>query len=174
MIREIKGSSEIDCAVQLMMKAFPHAYSDIEETREELVELSKSCLLGFYDKGKLVGMIGGMPQYGETGWELHPLCVKKDVQKKGIGRQLMHAFESHVKQLGGCIVYLGTDDEHFRTSLSEDVDLFDNPFYHIENIKNYLDHPFSFYQKVGYTIVGIIPDANGPRKPDIIMAKRLD
>jgi len=26
---------------------------------------------------------------------------------------------------------------------------------------------------MGYAIVGVIPDANGPGKPDIIMAKRM-
>ena len=30
-----------------------------------------------------------------------------------------------------------------------------------------------FYQKLGYEIVGLIPDANGPGKPDIMMARRL-
>jgi aminoglycoside 6'-N-acetyltransferase I len=30
-----------------------------------------------------------------------------------------------------------------------------------------------FYQKLGYVIVGVIPDANGPGKPDIMMAKRV-
>jgi hypothetical protein len=28
-----------------------------------------------------------------------------------------------------------------------------------------------FYQRLGYTIVGVIPDANGPGKPDIVMTK---
>jgi aminoglycoside 6'-N-acetyltransferase I len=47
---------------------------------------------------------------------------------------------------------------------------------HIANIRN-LDennpHPFTFYQKCGYRIVGVLPDANGPRRPDIFMAKSL-
>jgi predicted acetyltransferase len=34
-------------------------------------------------------------------------------------------------------------------------------------------HPFEFYQKLAYVVVGIVPDANGPGKPDILMAKRL-
>jgi aminoglycoside 6'-N-acetyltransferase I len=34
-------------------------------------------------------------------------------------------------------------------------------------------HPYEFYQKLGYVIVGVIPDANGPGKPDILMAKSL-
>jgi len=34
-------------------------------------------------------------------------------------------------------------------------------------------HPFSFYQRAGFTVVGVIPDANGFGKPDILMAKRV-
>jgi aminoglycoside 6'-N-acetyltransferase I len=29
------------------------------------------------------------------------------------------------------------------------------------------------YQKCGFLIVGVMPDANGPGKPDILMAKRI-
>jgi hypothetical protein len=41
------------------------------------------------------------------------------------------------------------------------------------SIRNLKHHPYEFYQKLGYQIVGVIPDANGPGKPDILMAKSL-
>jgi aminoglycoside 6'-N-acetyltransferase I len=34
-------------------------------------------------------------------------------------------------------------------------------------------HPFVFYQKLGYAVVGALPDATGFGKPDILMAKRI-
>jgi hypothetical protein len=34
-------------------------------------------------------------------------------------------------------------------------------------------HPYEFYRKVGFTIVGALPDANGFGQPDIFMAKRV-
>ena len=43
----------------------------------------------------------------------------------------------------------------------------------IGGIQNYSGHPYEFYQKCGYQIVGVLPDVNGPGKPDIFMAKRL-
>ena len=53
------------------------------------------------------------------------------------------------------------------------VDLYRNVFEHITNIKNLRGHPYEFYQKLGFVIVGVMPDANGLGKPDIYMAKRV-
>jgi aminoglycoside 6'-N-acetyltransferase I len=39
-------------------------------------------------------------------------------------------------------------------------------------MKNLRGHPYGFYQKLGFSIVGVMPDANGFGKPDIYMAKR--
>lgn len=33
--------------------------------------------------------------------------------------------------------------------------------------------PHGFYEKLGFMIVGVMPDANGIGKPDIYMAKRV-
>lgn len=52
-------------------------------------------------------------------------------------------------------------------------DLNDDTFDRIENIKNLRKHPYEFYQKMGYKIVGVISDANGLGKSDIWMAKRV-
>jgi aminoglycoside 6'-N-acetyltransferase I len=58
------------------------------------------------------------------------------------------------------------------TSLS-DVDLYENTWEKIRDIRNLKGHPFGFYQKLGYIITGVVPDANGHGKPDIIMSKRV-
>jgi len=77
-----------------------------------------------------------------------------------------------VAEGGGMTLYLGTDDEHGATSLSEG-DLFQDPFRKISEIRNYKGHPYEFYQKMGYIIIGVLPDANGIGKPDVWMAKSL-
>jgi aminoglycoside 6'-N-acetyltransferase I len=58
------------------------------------------------------------------------------------------------------------------TTLS-DKDLYDDIPGNLTKIRNLKNHPYGFYLKQGFTIVGVIPDANGIGKPDIIMAKRV-
>src|ERR687885_234811 len=53
------------------------------------------------------------------------------------------------------------------------VNLYPDVFEHIAKIRNLRGHPYEFYQKCGFVIVGVVPDANGLGKPDIYMAKRI-
>jgi len=52
------------------------------------------------------------------------------------------------------------------TTLSN-VDLYPNVCEHIARVRNLRSHLFGFYQKCDSVIVGVVPDANGPGKPDI-------
>ena len=67
---------------------------------------------------------------------------------------------------------LGTDDEIGQTSLGG-VDLYPDIAGQISAIRNLHGHPYEFYQKCGFVIYGLLPDANGFGKPDILMAKRV-
>ena len=73
---------------------------------------------------------------------------------------------------GGLTITFGSDDEDNMTSLS-DVDLYENLWEKIRDVRNFKRHPYEFYQKLGYVITGIVPDANGIGKPDIIMSKKV-
>ncbi len=53
------------------------------------------------------------------------------------------------------------------------VNLYPHVFEHIAKIRNLRGHPYEFYQKCGFVIVGVMPDANGLGKPDIYMAKSV-
>jgi len=70
------------------------------------------------------------------------------------------------------MIYLGSDDETGTTSLYG-ADLYEDTFGKLASIQNTGGHPFPFYEKLGYKIVGVFPDANGIGKPDIWMAKRI-
>jgi aminoglycoside 6'-N-acetyltransferase I len=43
---------------------------------------------------------------------------------------------------------------------------------HATNLR-VIDHPVDFYLRMGFEVVGLIPDANGPGKLDILMAKQV-
>ena len=150
------------------------AYAERHEAEEEAEGLcgTEKVLLVKRLNGTIIGLIGAIAQYGTTGWELHPLLVDKKYRGQGIGKALVITLESVLRERGALIIYLGTDDEHFRTTLSEG-DLFDQLFEKITTMRNLADHPYSFYERCGYQVVGVIPDANGWHKPDILMAKRL-
>lgn len=164
---------------QILVEAFreraPHAWPDRAAADEEVSAFGNPaviCRVAINPAGKALGWVGGLPEYDGRVWELHPLAVHPAVQKSGIGRRLVADFEEQVRARGGLTVMLGTDDEMGETSLS-DVDLYTDLWDKIKHIQNRKGHPFEFYQKCGYRIVGVMPDANGRGKPDIYMAKRI-
>jgi aminoglycoside 6'-N-acetyltransferase I len=166
-------------AAQLLTDAFrehwPDAWSTLEEALEELHEMlepERICRIAVDEQGHLVGIIGGIPGYDGLVWELHPLAVQPALHGQGIGRALVADFEEQVRLKGGLTITLGSDDEDSMTSLSN-VDLYENLWEKVRDIRNDKGHPFEFYQKLGYIITGVVPDANGIGKPDILMAKRV-
>jgi aminoglycoside 6'-N-acetyltransferase I len=151
---------------------WPDMESALAEVRESFGEDHISRMAVTPDGGVL-GWIGGAEEYEGYVWELHPLVVRGDQQGQGIGRALVQDFEAQVKQRSGLTIMLGTDDEDNMTSLSG-IDLYPDVCGHLAKIRNLRGHPYEFYQKMGFVIVGVIPDANGWGKPDIYMAKRVE
>lgn len=151
-------------------EAWPTIDSAIREVLESLSDDSISRVLVNGDD-EVIGWIGGRSQYDGNVWELHPLVIRKDSRMRGLGKSLVIDFECQVYQRGGITIILGTDDEYNQTSLAN-VNLYDDIPAHLSNFES-LDHPANFYRKLGFVIVGVIPDANGIGKPDIIMAKRV-
>ena len=166
-------------AASIMVEAFrhvaPHAWPTVESASEEVGEtlqegrISRVALDG---SGAVIGFIGGEPGYEGRVWEIHPLAVRPDQQGRGIGRALVTDFEELVRERGGVTLWVGTDDTESMTTLSG-VDLYPNVWGHIARIRNLRRHPYEFYRKMGFVITGVVPDANGPGKPDINMAKRV-
>ncbi len=164
---------------EILVVAFTEHWEAWQTVDEALEEIHMILEKGFVrlalddDASTVLGWIGGLPEYDGNVWELHPMVVAPDHQRQGIGRMLIADFEQQVKMRGGLTIQLGTDDEDGMTSLS-DCDLYHNLWDQIANIQNLKGHPYEFYQKCGYSIIGVMPDANGRGKPDIIMGKRVE
>ena len=142
----------------------------IEEVEDSLEE-DKISRAAIDETGNVLGWIGGIHEY-DLVWELHPLVVRAEMQRKGIGTALVNDLEKQVKQRGGLTLRLGTNDEAKQTSIGG-IELYPNTLVKLAEIKNINRHPFEFYQKLGYEITGVIPDATGFGKPDILMCKRV-
>ena len=154
---------------------YPEAWPDLEAALGEVHESlspDRLSLVAIDDDGTVAGWIGGISQYDGKVWELHPIVVARQRQREGIGRALVERLEACAAERGGVTMWLGTDDEDGQTSLFG-VDLYDDLLGRLASIRNLHGHPYEFYQRLGYTIAGVMPDANGFGKPDIFMAKRI-
>jgi aminoglycoside 6'-N-acetyltransferase I len=173
------SSENLRKAAEILSAAFrthwPTAWSSVEEAQAEVSEMlaPERIARAAVEDGVVVGLIGGIPGYDGHVWELHPLAVRPDRQGQRIGTLLVRDFEARVKARGGLTIQLGSDDEDDMTTLAG-VDLYENLWEKIRTIQNLKRHPYTFYQKMGFTIIGVMPDANGRGKPDIYMGKRVE
>jgi aminoglycoside 6'-N-acetyltransferase I len=164
----------IEQAAALLVEAFPHWLPSLEMAREEVREAlgaDRICLIARAED-EILGWIGAIPGYSRA-WELHPLVVRADVRREGIGRELVAALEERVRAAGALTLHLGTDDDGPVPGTSAGgVELFPDVLSHAANL-TVINHPAGFYRRMGFEVVGLIPDASGPGKPDILMAKRV-
>ena len=163
-------------AARVLRDALAHipAYGDTGEADAEVetfFTVPERWALAALDGEAVLGWVGVIETYSH-GWELHPLAVDPAAQGRGVGSALVRALEAQVKARGVLTLYLGADDEFGGTSLFGQ-DLFPDVAGRIAGLAETAGHPFAFYRKLGYEVVGLLPDVNGFGKPDIFMAKRL-
>ncbi len=163
-------------AAALLVDGFsePRGWSSLAAAREEVATvIAKGFARAALEDGTLLGWIGGLSEYNGNVWELHPIVVGREHRRRGIGRALVAAFEAEARQRGALTVTLGTDDDSGMTSLS-DTDLYHDLPRHLAAVRDLgRGHPFLFYRALGYVVTGVMPDANGPGRPDIWMSKTL-
>jgi aminoglycoside 6'-N-acetyltransferase I len=163
------------CAELLVLGFREMAPGQWEHIDDGLEEVDECFELGpvriAVDDGGIVAWVGVRPTYARV-WELHPLVVDPDMQRRGIGRLLVDDICRVAAENGALTVTLGTDDEAGWTSLAG-LDLYPDPIVHLAKIEDRGGHPFVFYLKCGFSITGVTPDANGFGKPDIHLSKRV-
>ena len=151
-------------------------WQDLDSAREEVLESiapDRISRLALDASGKALGWIGGISMYNGRVWELHPLVVAGPHRRQGVGRALVHDLERLVEARGALTLWLGSDDEHDETSAGG-VDLYADVPGAIRDFKKLGgEHPAEFYFRLGFRVIGVLPDANGRGKPDIFFAKRV-
>jgi aminoglycoside 6'-N-acetyltransferase I len=169
----------VEQAAALLRDAFrgrTQDWQDLDAARQEvLASLASDRIsrVAMDDSENVRGWIGGIPEYGGRVWELHPIVVAESHRRRGIGRALVEDLERLVASRGGLTLWLGSDDENDETSLSG-KDLYSDFPGAIRDIKKIRgQHPLEFYLRLGFQVAGIVPDANGRGKPDIMFAKRV-
>jgi len=171
------SKQQIRCAAELLVEAFRHmpsAWATMADAEAEVATfIDNTERIGFaaVDDQRILGWIGGL-RYTAHAWELHPLVVDPEYQRRGVGRALVGALEQDARSEGVSLIWLGTDDDFGGTSLY-DVDVFPNALEHLTKLAVTAGHPFMFYRRLGYEVVGMLPDVNGFGRPDILMAKRI-
>ena len=165
-------------AARVLRKALAHLPSGYQSPGEAEAEIevrrNAPEWIGFagMKQDALVGWIGAIRTYSH-GWELHPLVVDPEHQRRGVGSALLTQLESRARAEGVITLYLGSDDEHGGTNLFG-RELFPNVLGNAATIEAAgVGHAFTFYRRHGYQVVGLLPDVNGLGRPDILLAKRL-
>ena len=94
----------------LLRLTWPEEYGDSSAEEVEEMMNPERIAVAAVDQDELVGFIGAIPQYGITGWELHPLVVESSRRKNQIGTRLVNYLEKEVASRGGITIYLGPFD----------------------------------------------------------------
>lgn len=166
-------------AARLLVEEFREHWSEAwptlaeaEAEVEEALRPGKLALAAHGPDGELRGWIGAQPGYDGLVWELHPLVVGEPYQRRGVGRALVARLERELHERGALTIMLGTDDEAGLTTLGG-VDLYPGLIAKLAAVESRGRHPLAFYRTMGFEVAGVVPDANGVGKPDIMMAKRV-
>ena len=161
-------------AAALLVEGFdaPRGWPSLNLAFEEVRNvIQQGFARAMVDEDVVLGWIGGLPEYHGRVWELHPLVVRREFRRRGIGRALVAVFEAEATRRGALTFTLGTDDDSGMTSLSG-IDLYSDIPGHILQLRDLgRGHPFLFYRALGYVVTGVMPDANGVGYPDIYMSK---
>src|SRR5690554_697896 len=168
------NKTQITQAAQILTDSIPIGWPTLQDALAEIKALlvPGNTLLAAVEDGVVLGWGGILPAYNGNVFEIHPLAVRSDRRRQGIGRAIVTALEDEARKKGGLTIHAGADDERDDGETSfANVDLYDDLPGKIRDFSPGT-HQSAFYMKLGYKIIGVMPDANGIGKPDIFLGKR--
>lgn len=150
----------------------PEWLPTLDRARDQVCAAKESGRLGRVLKqdGQAMGWIGLIK--GRRVWEIHPLAIATNAQGRGYGRRLVEDAAAIATSAGALTLYAGASDETGTTNLFG-ADLYADPAGSIQTLQASRPSAFRFWQSVGFTVVGLMPDAEGRGKPGIELARRL-
>ena len=158
---------------QCFRKYSPDWLPTISDCRQEIAESfepGRSSLVMLDEQDHAIGWTGAI--WDENVWEIHPIAVSPNHQHQGVGAALVNEICQLARQNGAAAIWAGTSDETGATNFSQ-TDLYTNPIKAMEQIEAPDDHAINFWRHIGFTLVGVLPDAEGRGKPGIHFAKSL-
>ena len=173
---DTKDSALVERLAAITFEAFKENAPDwvptIDLARNQVVSAGTRGSLGrvIIEQDQAAGWIGLIK--GKHVWEIHPIAVAIEYQYKGFGHLLVEDVARIATDAGALTLFAGTSDEVGTTNLFG-VDLYANPAQSISNIQATGRNPFKFWENAGFTVVGLMPDAEGVGKPAIQLARRL-
>lgn len=175
-MKELSGPLLTQAAL-ILSGELPSGWPTPADARAEIDELlgnTGTALLAAFEGDELIGWGGILPPaYDGRVFELHPLVVRRDRQRRGAGLLLVNALAGAARKRGGLTLWLGADDEVPGTETSlRGADLYEDLPGKLKDFEPGT-HQAAFYLKAGFKIIGVMPDANGLGKPDIFFARRL-
>jgi len=169
------NQTQLDQCAILLHEELSNGWKTIEDAYDEIEELIQSdgYFYALIDNEKIIGWGGILPSYQGNVYEIHPMVIKNSYQNKGYGGLLLKHLEDKARSLGGLTIYAASDDEfEDRKSSLRGIDGYKDIY---DKMKTFdpKNHPARFYIKYGYQLIGLMPDANGIGKHDLILGKRL-
>ena len=172
-----EDDARIEQAAALLHAAFSPlgAWATMTEARQEVVDSlgeHRVSRVALDRDDTVLGWIGAIRQYDGLVWELHPIVVHEASRRRGVGRAMVQDLEVILAARGALTLWAGSDDLVGETSLGG-ADLYAALPDALHSVRSWGHHPLPFYQRLDFHLIGVMPDANGPGRPDIFLGKRL-
>lgn len=167
----------IDQVAHILLECFaefsPGWLATLEDAVDEVFESfepGRRSRVLINDAEDVLGWVGAFED--EHCWEIHPIAVALEHQRQGHGTGLVEDIAALAREAGAVALWAGTGDETGATSLFG-RDLYADPLAAMTNLTAAARHPVNFWRKVGFTLVGVLPDEEGLGKPGIHFARRI-
>lgn len=107
------NKTQIIQAAQILTDSIPIGWPTLQSALDEINELltPENTLLAAVENDIVIGWGGILPEYNGNVFEIHPLAVRSDKRRQGIGGTIITALENEARKLGGLTIHVGADDE---------------------------------------------------------------